>query len=247
MSNIDAATKQLLAMRSNGGSVTTDFVDAHPLTAAEGLQVQDTVAKAVGPIGGWKVAPSSTPEAPSFGAVFAADIYGASESFEAGRFRAMGIECEIAFRMGKDLTGGSYTRDQVADAIEALVPLVEIAESRLVDRKAASIGWPLADGGGNGAFLIGEEISDWRAVSTQDQPVTLTFNGKVMAEAAGNPQPDLVAIVTLLVNQAGTLCGGVRAGQIVTTGSMTGNIAAQPGTEVVATFKNLGVLSAKFA
>jgi 2-keto-4-pentenoate hydratase len=76
--------------------------------------------------------------------------------------------------------------------------------------------------------------------------VTLTFNGKVMAEAEGNPRPDLVAIVTLLVNQAGKLCGGVRAGQIVTTGSMSGNIAAQPGTEVVAAFSNLGELRAKF-
>ena len=159
----------------------------------------------------------------------------------------MGIECEIAFRMGKDLTGGSYTRDQVADAIESVVPLVEIAESRLVDRKIASIGWPLADGGGNGAFLIGKAISDWKSVNTQKQPVTLTFNGKVMAEAEGNPRPDLVAIVTLLVNQAGKLCGGVRAGQIVTTGSMSGNIAAQPGTEVVAAFSNLGELRAKFA
>jgi 2-keto-4-pentenoate hydratase len=246
MSNIDVATKELLAVRSSGGLVSTDFVAAHPLSAAEGLQVQDNISKVAGPVGGWKVAPGSTPEAPNFGAVFARDIYGASETFETGRFRSMGIECEIAFRIGKDLREGSYTRDQVANAIESVVPLMEIAESRLVDRKSASIGWPLADGGGNGAFLIGTAISDWKSVNTQQQPVTLTFNGKVVAEAEGNPRPDLIAIVTLLVNQAGKLCGGVCAGQIVTTGSMSGNIATEPGTDVLATFSNLGELRAKF-
>lgn len=156
------------------------------------------------------------------------------------------MECEIAYRIGKDLTGGSYTRDQVADAIDALVPLVEIGESRLAERKDASIGWRLADGGGNGALLVGEPIRNWRSIDIHKQPVTLTFNGEKVAEAQGSSQPDLIEVVALLVNQAGKHCGGVRAGQVVTTGSMTGNIPAKAGTQAIAAFRNLGELRASF-
>ncbi len=51
-------------------------------------------------------------------------------------------------------------------------------------------------------------------------------------------------MVQRLANQAGAQCGGIRAGQIVTTGSMSGNIAAEPGTEIVARFQGLGELRA---
>jgi 2-keto-4-pentenoate hydratase len=187
-------------------------------------------------------ATDSTPDAPTYAAVFASNVHGSTATFPRGSFRKIGIECEIAYRMARDLTKPPYTREQVADAIEGLVPLIEICDSRLVDRKGATDGWRHADGGGNGGFLVGSLVTDWRSVNTQKQPVTLTFNGKVVADKPGNPNPDLVLAVQVLANQTAGYCGGVRAGQIVTTGSMSGNIATEPGTEVVARFAGLGEL-----
>ena len=54
--------------------------------------------------------------------------------------------------MARNLNHPPYNRDQVMDAIEGIVPLVEIVESRLVDRKSASDGWKHAEGGATGHF-----------------------------------------------------------------------------------------------
>ena len=242
--HIDAAVARILEARQGGAAIPPDFIAAHPLSISDGLDVHERVQAALGPIGGWKVTVASTPEKPTYSPVFAKNVYGSTASFARGAFRKIGIECEIAYRIGRDLTNPPYTRDQVADAIEGLVPLIEICDTRLVDRKGASDGWQIADGGGNGAFLVGAVIKDWRSINTQQQPVTLTFNGKTVADKVGNPKPDLVVAVQLLANQAGNYCGGVRAGQVVTTGSMSGNIATEPGTEVVARFPGLGELRA---
>ena len=74
--------------------------------------------------------------------------------------------------------------------------------------------------------------------------MVLTFNGKTVADKPGNPAPDLVLAIMAIANQAGDYCGGIRAGQIVTTGTMTGNIPTEPGIEVVARFAKLGELRA---
>lgn len=244
--HIEAAVTRMLEARKGGAAIPADFIAAHPLSISDGLEVHARVQAAFGPVGGWKVTIASTREKPTYAPVFSKYVHGPSATFPRGSFRTIGIECEIAYRIGRDLTNPPYTRDQIADAIEGLVPLIEICDSRLADRKGATDGWRHADGGGNGGFVVGELVKDWRAVNTQKQPVTLTFNGKTVADKPGNPNPDLVIAVQVLANQAAGYCGGVRAGQIVTTGSMSGNIATETGTEVVARYPGLGELQVKF-
>jgi 2-keto-4-pentenoate hydratase len=244
--HIEAAVARILEARMGGPAIPVDFVQAHPLSLAEGQEVAAKVQVTWGPVGGWKVTAASTKERPTWSPVFSKDIFGSPAKFARGTFRQIGIECEIAYRMAKDLNRPPYTRDQIVDAIAGILPLVEIVDTRLADRKSASDGWKYAEGGGNGAFLIGHQISDWRHINTQDQPVALNFNGKTVADKPGNPAPDLVLAVMAIANQAGVYCGGIRAGQIVTTGTMTGNIPTEPGTEVVAKFAHLGELRAIF-
>lgn len=254
---IDVAAARLLEARAGGAPVGAAFMAAHPLSIADGLAVQTRVQAAIGPVGAWKASPASTPEHPKFAPVFARDVHGTTARFAPGRFREPGVECEVAFLIGRDLDRGPYDRDAVMAAIAGLVPLIEIAETRLDDpcrlptpvegcaprRRLSSDGWWLADGLGNGAVLVGAPVTDWRAVETQRLPVTLTFDGTTVATATGNPN-DLVGVLQRMVNQAGGHCGGVRAGHVVTFGSLTGNLAAPPGTEAVGRFTGLETLTA---
>jgi 2-keto-4-pentenoate hydratase len=257
---VATATARLLEARRRSEAVPLSFMDAHPLSIAEGIAVQARIQEAIGAIGAWKASPTSTVEKPRFGPVFAKDVYGVSARFAADTYREPGIECEVAFRLGRDLTDPPYSREEVADAIDSLVPLIEIAETRLDDAsrmpdpvgggsrprppgfRQASDGWWMADALGNGAVLVGPGIKDWRSIDTRRQPATLTFNGKTVAEAVGNANPDLVAVLQRMVNQVGRHCGGVLAGHVVTFGSMTGNLAADPGTEAIGRFPGLGEL-----
>ena len=244
--HIEAAVARLLEVRRGGAPVDAEFIAAHPLSVADALVVQARVQEACAPVGAWKVAPGSTVEHRNFAPIYSNTVHGASARFARNAFRKPAIECEIAFRIGRDLCKPPYDREQVASAITGAVALIEICDSRLADRKAASEGWRLADNATNGAILAGPLLADWRALDTERQPVVLSYNGKVVAEKTGNPGGDLVAVIQRLADQAGTHCGGIRAGQIVTTGSMTGYIEVEPGTEVVARFPGLGELQVVF-
>lgn len=244
--HVNAVIDRLLQAREGGTAVPADFVSAHPLSVGEGLAVQAGIAAAMGAVAGWKVSSSSTIEKPSFAPIFERNAYGGAARFARKAFRAAAVECEVAFCIGRDLVRPPYGRDEIEDAIVGLVPVIEVCDSRLADFASAPGEWRLADGGRNGAMLVGTPVADWRSIDTGQLPVTLLFDGDVVGQAAGNRNPDLVASVQRLVEQAGAHCGGVRAGQFVATGSMTGTLPTGAATEVVGRFAGLGELQATF-
>jgi 2-keto-4-pentenoate hydratase len=240
--HVYAAIERLLEARRGGPAIPPSFVEAHPLTFADAMVVQERVQIAYDAVAAWKVAPASTPEQPNLAPIFKRNVYGASARIPRGRFRKTGIECELAFKLGRDLVTPPYTREQVADAIAGILPLIEICDSRLEDRTVASVAWRLADYMTNGAILTGAVVEDWRSIDTAKQAVKLTFNGEVKADVAGSSGGDLITVVQTLANHPGAHCMGVRAGQIVTTGTMTGCLWTGPGTEIVARYSSLGEL-----
>lgn len=242
-SNADTVAARLIEARKNRTRVDADFIAAHPLTVEEALAVQAAVQSGVGDIAGWKVAPQ--PEGKiSMGPVFAVNVKPSPAAYPADTFQHRGIECEMAYRLGRDLLDPPYDVDAVLDAIDAVMPAIEIVDTRLHDPKAAPYPWPLADNQSSGGLVFGEPVADWRSVDSKKESVVLKFDGKVIAERDRHPAEDdvLAARVALLVNQAGKHCGGVRAGHIVLTGSMTGNIPVDTGTTVTADYGSLGSL-----
>ena len=49
-----------------------------------------------------------------------------------------------------------------------------------------------------------------------------------------------------MANNVGEDCGGLRAGQVITTGSLTGLRFVDPGARVVAEFSGLGTVEVAF-
>lgn len=150
------------------------------------------------------------------------------------------LECEVAFILGSDLPAQSAPYDQarVEAAIQAIVPVFELADSRVPTGSTDLM--KLADAMGNGLFIVGHRIDDWRKLDLTDIPITLTCNGSATehgtsAKILGNP---LLAVVALA--NAQPLPGpGLKAGQIVTTGTCTTPIAVTEG-RYVARFGPLG-------
>ena len=244
---VDTIAARLIEARNGGPLVPADFVAANPIDRQTALAVQNKVQQAIGAVGAWKVGPGPDSKPVVVGPCYAKDVFKSPATIKAGTFRNIGIECEIAYRVGRDLLEPPYDAQTVLDAIEASMPLIEIVETRLADKKAASPEWGLADNQSNGGVLIGADIPDWKNHDPLKQSVKLTYDGKVMVERTGNPGGDIRALVRRLANNTGGRhCGGLRAGQIVTTGSMSGNIPCPPGTTVVATYAGLGELRVVF-
>ncbi len=67
-------------------------------------------------------------------------------------------ECEFAFRLGEDLPARveNYTIDEVAAAVETMIPVVEIGDSVFSDwYSAAQYYGPCMDNGGGAALVLG--------------------------------------------------------------------------------------------
>src|SRR6185312_6761381 len=152
------AEARALAARDAGGEVAS---------VADAYRVQDALAAKAGAVRAWKVS-ALIPEQqrgyptdrPVGGALFAPYCHETPARVALKSFVAPLMECEIAFLLGRDLAAREtpYTRVEIADAVEAMVPAIEIADCRW--SADASDLLKLADDMGNGAFIAGNAVRD---------------------------------------------------------------------------------------
>jgi 2-keto-4-pentenoate hydratase len=225
---------------------TVDFLSAGmlPVTVPEGMAVQARVARQLGAsVAGWKV--GAGPERIPDGApLYAHLVHANGASFPVRKSGLWGVEPEIGVRLRSDLpprAGSAYTREEVAEAIGSVFAGIEIVASRLIDFKAAAYPAFLADNIGNAGYVVGREVEDWRGLDLSQLHATLTVDGETVLDAVGgHPYGDPLAP---LLNYANAQCdglGGLKAGQIITTGSLCGLVAVTERCEAVLTIEGLG-------
>jgi 2-keto-4-pentenoate hydratase len=218
-----------------------------PGNAAEAYAAQTSlVARLIprfGPIVGWKVgAPSPTAE-PAASPLLADLVRPSIARFGGARLRLRGIEAEVAFRFGQALPPrrGAYGEAEVSAAIQTIHPAIELVETRFEGWEGPPGLAKLADLGSNGGFCFGPGSTEWRSRDLGRPTVTLEIDDELIVErtggnTAGHPMRTLV----WLANHTGRLGHGLKAGDIVTTGSHTGLVFAGHGSRVVARVAGLG-------
>jgi 2-keto-4-pentenoate hydratase len=248
MTNFNDAATLFLTVR-RGASPRLDGLPAalRPETESDAYAIQQAVVTELGGIGGWKVG-SASPTATHFtcAPLPAGTVLDGPLTIQ-GSDR--GVEAEIAVRLGRDLPPreAPYTMDEIRTAIASVHPAIEVLESRFVDLAAAGALSGLADSLSNHSLVLGPAIADWEQVDLTNETVSLLVDGVEIKRGAANPGGEMLRLVVWLAN-AGTLwAGGLRAGQVITTGSWTGKDYAQPGAEVVARFAHCGDATLRFA
>ena len=155
----------------------------------------------------------------------------------------IGVEAEIAYRFAQDLPPreAPYTREEVLAAVGTMHPVIEILDTRFVALGSADPLSHRADHQNSGALAVGPGIEDWRGIDTLRQKVRLTLDGALRHEGVGgNSAGDNVRLLVWMANHGARSLGGLRAGQIVTTGSCSGTDFVEPGTRVRAEFSGIG-------
>lgn len=246
---MDAATLLLDARRTT--TPMEDLpTDLQPTSLEEAYFVQDTMMAAYGAIGGWKVG-AGTPEAtPMFAPMPKAWIAPGGSTLSGGTHRYRGLEAEIAFIFGKDLPPRTtpYSRDEVLAVIQSCHPVIEVLESGLVDPVAAMKLSQIGDVQMHGGLVYGPAYADWQSIDFTQEAVTLAVDGIVRVERVGsNTSGDFLRLLPWLANEGAARTGGIKAGQIITTGSWTGNVQAMAGASVDVSFATVGKVSLRFA
>jgi 2-keto-4-pentenoate hydratase len=242
---LTAVAEAFVQARRSGTWVET--LPAAPASVSEAHAIQDRVAALLGESVGAFKANAPPNEEPTRGLIFERFIRSTPARFSPAEVPHLGVEAEVAFRFLRDLAPREthYTREEVASAVAAL-PAIEVVSGRFREPRARTPLERVADCIINGGFVYGRDVSDWTRLDLPNLEVVLRVNGAVIVEQRGvHPTGDPLGIAVALVNmmRAST---GVKAGQVVTTGSFTGMRFLKPGDRCVVEFSGLGIAEVAF-
>ena len=244
--HVDEAARHLCAAR-RGPPLHELPPNCRPQSDADAYQIQEAVLRQLSEtIGGWKVGVASAASAAFCAPIWMKMIRPSPASYAAGELRIIGIEAEIAFRLGRDLPArrAAYDRAEVT-AEAALHPVIEVVDSRYADFRSLDRHSILADNFSNGGLVYGAAVADWSKLDLGSTAIMVTEDGEPFADSTGGASRDPIAALVDFVNLMNGR-DGARAGTFVTTGSWTGLVFTRRGAQIVADFGPLGRVEAVF-
>jgi len=260
MTDIQQAARTLAAARRALAPLAPLDAAAEPKSLAEAYEVQDKLHRLLvpelGDIVGYKIGCTSAVMQeylsiahPCAGGIFASRVNPSGAALPAAMFVRVGVECEIAVRLGKDLEprGATISSDDVAAAIDAYFPAIEIVDDRYV--KWETLGAPTlaADDFFGAAIVVGDAVASAKAPDLRTVVGRAVINGEEVgrgtgADLMGHPHNPVV----WLANDLATRGEKLRAGQVVMTGSSVKTVWLKAGDRVSMEFAGLGDVHLRF-
>ncbi len=159
------------------------------------------------------------------------------------------IEAEIGFRLGQDLadTGTPYTALTVRPALAAAFGAIEVVDSRYDDWTSAGAPQLIADNVCTGFWVHGEESADFSAIDLADHLVQVRRNGNLAEQgSSANVLDNPLNVVAWLANHLIGRGSCLKAGHLITTGTMIAVNGAEKGDNIEADFGALGTVEVSF-
>ena len=242
------AARALCLARREGRRVPSTLLQA--ASRCEAYAIQDATLAAIGPVGGWKVAARTPGQEPGCAPLPAEGLLPDGAVLKGPAWRLRGIEVEVGFQLGADLPPrrAPYTLTDLAAAIESVLPVIEVMETRLADWLGAGARAQLADLLSHGALVTGRRQPFEPAwLDLAHTEVLLRFDEQIVAHTRGeHPSPDAGALLVWLANHCSARGAGLKAGQVITSGSCSGLLFASQGTAVHVEVDGLAPLGVSF-
>lgn len=155
-------------------------------------------------------------------------------------------EGEIAFVLKDDLTGPGINNADVIAATDFVMPCFEIVDSRIRDWKI-KIQDTIADNASCGVVVLGDTAVKPTAVDLSTCGLVMELNGEIIstgagAAALGSP----VNSVTWLANTLGSFGIGLKAGEVILSGSLVPLQPVQAGDNMNMAIGGIGECSVRF-
>lgn len=236
---LQAIVHRLVTARQTGQPLAADTLDPG-LTQDDAYAIQTGVAAALGwfPAGprAWKVGGTSVISAAPLPEVLASPARWDSTDPD-----GILVEAELAFRLNRAPT----RPEDILNCLGTVCVSIELIGTRLADGLKAPAAWKLADQGVHAGLVIGPEqpyatCAGFTEIDWRQQPCRITVNGQVAQDTRGS-HPSVSPVTTLnwLVTHAEAHTGGLRAGDLLTTGAWA-LVTVRPGDDVTVTFDGLG-------
>jgi len=261
MDKILAAAKAIATARRTRAPLASLAADVAPRDEAEGYKVQralhDLMLPQTGAMVGYKIGCTSAvmqryldiPH-PCGGGVFAKGVHDSGAKLAASDYVRVGVECEIAVRLARDLSPSEepFTAEWVAESVEAYYPAIELVDDRYVKWETMGAPTLVADDFFAAGCVLGKAVARTKAPDLLTVKGRAIVNGKEAgrgtgADVLGHPHNALAWLANHLAEEG----KGLHAGQIVLTGSLVKTVWLDAGDSVKMELDGLGTVEAKFA
>ena len=183
---------------------------------------------------------------PDFGMLTSGMVFNEGEAVDTGKMIAPRAEAEVAFILKSDLMGPGVTAADVLRATDCVVPCFEIVDSRIQDWKI-KIQDTVADNASCGALTLGGRRKSPHDIDLALAGMVLEKNGEVISSSTGAAvQGSPVNAVAWLANTLGRLGIGLKAGEVILSGSQSPLVPVKAGDSLVCSVGGLGCTSVRF-
>jgi 2-keto-4-pentenoate hydratase len=233
----------------SGATQVTTLEDAYRIQSAVTERWDDRIA-------GWKVGATAKQvqnlfgvSEPAYGPVFEKTVFQSPARVPARGFHHLMLETEFAFRFGNDLPSRPtpYSRNEILEAIDVLIPAFEIVSPRFNGLTVDRFPQVVADFCANGGAILGAHVENWREIDLPAHAVKLFMGGALRQEGQGAAVlGDPINVLEWFVNKFSAQGLALSRGQFVLTGTMTGIHTAEVGQHAMADFGHLGTVEVTF-
>ena len=183
---------------------------------------------------------------PDFGQMTSGMVFNEGEPIRVDSMIAPRAEAEVAFVLKHDLMGPGVTAADVLRATDCVMPCFEIVDSRIKDWKI-KIQDTVADNASCGVLTLGGMRKSPRQLDLALAGMVLEKNGEVISTSTGAAvQGSPVNAVAWLANTLGRLGIGLKAGEVILSGSQSPLVPVKAGDSLSCSVGGLGSTSVRF-
>lgn len=156
------------------------------------------------------------------------------------------IECEVAFRMARDLAGPGVTPAAALAAVAGAMAAFEVVDARTVGW-GAKMAEMICDNVFQARYAVADRLVPVAGLDLAAIEVVLLKNGAEAARSTGaNVLGSPANALAWLANRLADHGEALRAGDLVLAGSLTPLVPVGPGDHVEAVFDHLGGVRLNF-
>jgi 2-oxo-hept-3-ene-1,7-dioate hydratase len=209
---------------------------------------------------GWKIGLTSRAmqhalgiTTPDSGVLLDNMLFQSGDTIPKGRFIQPRIEAEIAFVMGSDIAGAGRSRADVIAATAHVAPCLEILDTRILradpdSGKARIITDTVSDNAANAGIVMGDKTHAINAHDLRWVGAIVAVDGVVEETGLGaGVLNDPVTGIIWLLDRLAQFGKGLKAGEIVLSGSFIRPVEAPSGSVFAADFGDFGQVDLTFA
>ena len=181
-----------------------------------------------------------------FGNMFSNNISKSNCIINSENYFSPFIEPEFSFVIKNelDISKAPYKPEIVREYISAVLPSIELVDSRFEDWTIVGVKNLIADNAVHAHWIYGDEINDLNSINFNNHLVDLFINGNLIDKGnSNNVMGNPINSLTWLINNLALSGKALPKNSYISTGTCTPAIPIKKGDKVMADFGKLGNVS----